>query len=116
MKPETPNVVPLRRQSPTARLSASRAYGVEVDAVELRREMRRLGITGAELARRAKVSPATVSHALNGRRIHPAKLRAIRAALNDMKPMPGWDNLLRKEQSHRVTSDLGEARAQRSAE
>jgi hypothetical protein len=96
MNPETPNVVvPLPRPT-KARRSPSRPYGVEVDADELLREMRRLGITGAELAREAKVSPATVSHALNGRRIHPAKLRAIRGALNRMKPIPGWDSLLRK--------------------
>lgn len=102
MKPETPNVVPLPRQSSGTRRSASRPYGVEVDAEQLLREMRRLGITGAELARLAKVSPATVSHALNGRRLHPAKLRAIRAALNGMKPVPGWDSLLRKNESDRA--------------
>jgi transcriptional regulator with XRE-family HTH domain len=101
VKPDTPNVVPLPRRPTSNRHSASRPYGVEVDADELLREMRRLGITGAELARRAKVSPATVSHALNGRRIHPAKLRAILAALNEMKPMPGWDNLLRKQPADR---------------
>jgi transcriptional regulator with XRE-family HTH domain len=116
MKSDTPNVVPLPRRPDRNRRSASRPYGVEVDADELLREMRRLGITGAELARRAKVSPATVSHALNGRRIHPAKLRAIRAALNEIKPVPGWDNLVRKQQSDRAAGDQGQARAHRSPE
>jgi transcriptional regulator with XRE-family HTH domain len=74
-----------------------------VNGEELRREMRRLGLTGAALARRAGVSTATVSHAINGRRLHPDKLGAIRAALNGMKPMPGLDRLVRPDtQEHRA--------------
>ena len=40
-----------------------------------------LGITGLELARRAKVGEATVSRAINGRPIQAATLRAIAAGL-----------------------------------
>jgi excisionase family DNA binding protein len=57
------------------------------DAEELRHEMEMRGVTGRELARRARVSEATVSHALNGRRIHPAKRHAIVAALYAIEPL-----------------------------
>jgi excisionase family DNA binding protein len=45
------------------------------------------GVTGRELARQARVSEATISHAVNGRRIHPAKRRAIMAALYASEPL-----------------------------
>lgn len=73
---------------PVRRASSS---SVTVDAVDLRQEMERRGLTGSELARRARVSPATVSHALNGRRLHPAKRRAIYAALHGVEPIAGGD-------------------------
>ena len=50
---------------------------------------------GAELARRANVSRATISHALNGRRIHPAKFRKIASELHKAEPMPGIETLIR---------------------
>jgi hypothetical protein len=99
MVSEIPNVVvPLSSRGQRAQALTHRPYGVEVDATELRREMQCRGLTGAELARRAKVSPATISHALNGRRIHPSKLRAIRAALNETEALPaGWNRLVRQD-------------------
>jgi hypothetical protein len=98
MNPETPNVVvPLPRRPARAPRSGSRPYGLPVNGEELLREMRRLGLTGAALARRAGVSPATISHAINGRRLHPDKLAAIRTALDGVKPLPGLDRLVRPE-------------------
>jgi transcriptional regulator with XRE-family HTH domain len=59
--------------------------------------MRQRGLTGAELARRAAVSAATISHAVNGRRIHPAKLRAILDAMHRAEPLPGLDLLILRD-------------------
>jgi transcriptional regulator with XRE-family HTH domain len=56
--------------------------------------MDRLGITGLELAQRARVGEATVSRALNGRPIQPATLRAIAKALGEFEPVPGTDGLI----------------------
>jgi transcriptional regulator with XRE-family HTH domain len=52
------------------------------------------GITGLELARKAKLGEATVSRAVNGRPVQPATLRAIARALADFDPIPGVDGLI----------------------
>jgi hypothetical protein len=57
------------------------SFRVRVKTAELRRRMLALGLSGVELARRAKVAEGTISHALRGRPIQPATLRAIAAAL-----------------------------------
>ncbi len=85
-----------------ARRSASLSYSVLVNGPMLRHQMRLRGLTAAEVARRAKrhghkISEATISHAVNGYRIHPAKLRAIAAVLNEMEPLPGVEVLLEVE-------------------
>lgn len=64
---------------------------MQVNPAALRQEMRLRGLTGAELARRAGVSPATISHALNGRRIHPAKRHAIHTVLQRVEPLLSLD-------------------------
>ncbi len=66
-----------------------RAYGIAVNGRELRQQMQLRGLSGAELARKAKVSAATVSQAVNDRRVHPRKLHAIVAALGSIEPLPG---------------------------
>ncbi|HKA11850.1 MAG TPA: helix-turn-helix transcriptional regulator [Candidatus Dormibacteraeota bacterium] len=68
-----------------------------VNAGELRHQMRVHGLRGAELARRANVSPATISHALNGRRIHPAKFRKIATELHRAEPMPGVEMPIQRD-------------------
>jgi len=82
--------------------SASPPYSVLVDAPALRHQMRLRGLTAAEVARRSRkrgqrVSEATISHALNGHRIHPAKLRAIAVVLQEAEPLPGMDGLLQTD-------------------
>ena len=82
----------------------SMAYSVRVNGAALRHQMRVRGLTGAEVARRAKqrgyaLSQATISHALNGHRIHPGKLRAIAAVLDEAEPLPGVAGLLDGEVS-----------------
>ncbi len=82
--------------------SRSLPYSVAVNGAELRHQMRLRGLTAAEVARRARargtrVSEATISHALNGRRIHPAKLHAIAGVLHDVEPLPGVDRLVQAE-------------------
>jgi transcriptional regulator with XRE-family HTH domain len=76
---------------------SSTPFGVAVNANALRRQMQLRGLTGTALARRARVSEATISHALNGRRIHPAKLRAIADALSQVQPLPGADALVESD-------------------
>lgn len=87
------------------RRTPSPPYSVLVDASALRHQMRVRGLTAAEVARRARrrghpVSEATISHALNHHRIHPAKLRAIAAVLQEAEPLPGVEGLLRAEPTH----------------
>jgi hypothetical protein len=90
------------RHSDGTRRSASLSYSVLVNGAMLRHQMRIRGLTAAEVARRARqrgqrVSEATISHAVNGYRIHPAKLRAIAAVLHEMDPLPGVEVLLQAE-------------------
>lgn len=82
--------------------AGSLAYSVLLDGPRLRQEMRVRGLTAAEVARRARarglpVAEATISHALNGRRIHPAKFRAIALVLHDVEPLPGVDALFQSD-------------------
>jgi len=97
----------------TGRRPPALPYSVAVNAAELRHQMRLRGLTGAEVARRAKtrghkVAEATISHALNGWRIHPAKLRAIAAVLQEVDPLPGVESLVRAEPaSPHATPGLG---------
>lgn len=57
--------------------------GVVIHAPELRRQLARRGLTGADLAALSRLSEATVSHALSGRPISPRSLRAIAIALDE---------------------------------
>lgn len=91
--------VPVEMEAAQRRLAPP--FGVRVRAAELRHQMQQRGLTGAELARRARVAEATISHALNGRRIHPAKLRAIAGALLQLEPLPGAEALVEDEGSAR---------------
>lgn len=102
-----------RRDALAPRRSPSLAYSVLVNGAGLRHQMRLRGLTAAEVARRARqrgqrVSEATISHALNGHRIHPAKLRAIAAVLHEDDPLPGVDFLLQVE---RMTESTDEPQA-----
>jgi hypothetical protein len=69
-------------------LSLGRGYGVRVKGDALRREMEIRGVTGGDVARRARVAASTVSQALHGRRVHPRKLQAIVAVLAQIDPIP----------------------------
>ncbi|TMC12897.1 MAG: hypothetical protein E6J41_02060 [Chloroflexi bacterium] len=82
--------------------AAALPFTVRIDAAELRHAMRVRGLTGAELSRKAaelgcKVSQATVSHALNGRRIHPNTLRAINAVLRAVAPLSDVEALVARD-------------------
>ncbi len=99
------HVIAPRSHQDGTRRSASLSYSVLVNGAMLRHQMRIRGLTAAEVARRAKqhghrVSEATISHAVNGYRIHPAKLRAIAAVLHEMEPLPGVEVLLEVEVAH----------------
>ena len=72
----------------------ARPYGVRVDGSALRHELDIRGVTGAEVARQAKVAASTVSQALNGRRVHPRTLQAIAAAIAAIEPLPELVKLL----------------------
>lgn len=56
--------------------------------------MRAVGLTGGELARKAKVAKATVFRALAGDRVYPSTSRAIAEALAKLDPIPGADGLI----------------------
>jgi transcriptional regulator with XRE-family HTH domain len=61
---------------------------------EVRRRMRMLGLTHAELARRAQVAKGTVARALAGGSIQAGTMRAIARALAEAEPIPGLDGLI----------------------
>lgn len=65
-----------------------------MNGAELRRQCAIHGLPYQELAREAGVSPATISHALSGRPVSTATLRAIASALGRREQLPGIDSLL----------------------
>jgi transcriptional regulator with XRE-family HTH domain len=75
---------------PTSALMA--AANVNVD--RLRREMLLRGWDGVDLAFHAGVSPATVSHAINGRAVSPTTLRKLAKALVGAPVVAGAEELL----------------------
>jgi hypothetical protein len=84
--------------------TAAQPYGVRIDAAKLLHAMRVRGLTGAAVARRSReiaereggvsVSQATISHAVNGRRVHPTTLRAIHAVLRAVPPLDDIEALI----------------------
>jgi transcriptional regulator with XRE-family HTH domain len=70
---------------------------IRANGAEMRRRMHRLGVSGVELARKAKVAEGTIAHALHGRRLQPSTFRAIAKALADLaelEAIPGVDGLI----------------------
>ena|SRR6266700_2571132 len=84
------------------RYSEFLSHSVLVDGEVLRHQMRLRGLTAVELARLSRdsgqrVSEATISHAINGHRIHPSKLVSIAAVLHSVEPLPGVESPLQAE-------------------
>jgi hypothetical protein len=70
---------------------------IRVNGAEMRRRMNRLGVSGVELARKARVAEGTVAHALQGRRLLPSTFRAIAkklAELEEAESIPGAEALI----------------------
>jgi len=67
---------------------------VVVHAGRLRQEMTRRGWSATDLAREARLSPATVSAALGGKPIAPTSLALLAAALSRVPPVAAIDSLL----------------------
>jgi hypothetical protein len=91
MSPTTTESVP---SLSAGRRRAAPPPGVRLRPDELRRRMQVVGVTGGELARRAKLAKATVSRALKGGRIYPSTVRAIASVLSELEPIPGADGLI----------------------
>ena len=68
--------------------------GLQLAPHRLHIEMARRGLRGSDLARIAKVSPATVSHAMNGRRIATSTLHKLAIALSQVPAVAAVDDLL----------------------
>jgi hypothetical protein len=68
--------------------------GVRVKVRVLDRQMQAGGVTRTALARKAKVSRATISNALKGRPLYPSTFRAIAEALKELDPIPGAGGLI----------------------
>ncbi len=51
-------------------------------------------MTGEELARESRLTPSTISHALNGRAVSNRTLAAIARALARVQPIPGTEDLV----------------------
>jgi predicted transcriptional regulator len=73
---------------------------IRANGAEMRRRMNRLGVSGVQLARQAKVAEGTVAHALQGRPLHPSTFRAIATALAEFDPIPGADGLIDQDGQH----------------
>jgi transcriptional regulator with XRE-family HTH domain len=65
--------------------------GIAIDSDRLRLEMARRGLDGRQLAELARVTPATISHALNRRRVGLNTVRALARALATTPPLQGAD-------------------------
>ncbi len=96
--------------NPAPDATAAPPFSVRIDPHELRHAMRIRGLTGTELARRAGVSQATISHALNGRRIRPATLRRINAVLRGVRPLNSVKALVHREHAIVVGVRWGDPR------
>ena len=102
--------------NPAPDAAAAPPFSVRIDPHELRHAMRIRGLTGAEVARRSReiavheggvsVSQATMSHALNGRRIHPATLRAINDVLRSVPPLEDVEALVVRDNGVVVGDDV----------
>lgn len=79
--------------------------GVAINSARLRLELARRGWSHRDLARAARVSPATVSAAAAGRRLSPATLRCIAVALADTPPLRDVDSLLSQVPTHHRALD-----------
>ena len=66
----------------------------KVNAERLRREMLLRGWDGIDLAYHAGVSPATVSHAINGLPVSSTTLRKLALALVEAPVIAGAEDLL----------------------
>ena len=67
---------------------------VSVHPGRLRQEIARRGWNPIDLARAARLSPATISAAINGKPISATSLKLIAKALADTRPMDVIDRLL----------------------
>lgn len=76
----------------------SKAGGISPNGAALRRQMQLRGLTAAELAGLAELSPATVSNALAGRGLHPHTYRALAEALTKAPIVPGVELLAGAEE------------------
>ncbi len=92
-----PNVSVPQGEARSDTRRSSGAFGVEVRADALRHQMRLRGLTGAALARLTGLSDATISHALAGRRLHPATFRKIVVHLARVEIIPGAEDLAAHE-------------------
>ena len=68
-----------------------------INSRTLRGEMAKRGLHASELAGLARLSPATVSNALRGRRISHGTLRKVAAALLRTETIPGIEDLVLDE-------------------
>ena len=89
--------------------STAAAVRVALDADGLRREMARRGLTGAEFAAIAGVSPATVSHAMTGRLVDHGTVRKLARALTITPLMPGADAIVATKTETVSTSPIATA-------
>jgi transcriptional regulator with XRE-family HTH domain len=71
--------------------------GVHVDTGRLRQAMARRGLDGRELAKLAKVTPATVSHALNRGVVGLSTVRALAHVLATTPELEGADFVVAEE-------------------
>ncbi|MGH7883624.1 MAG: helix-turn-helix domain-containing protein [Candidatus Dormibacteraceae bacterium] len=69
-------------------------FTTKLKSSALRHQLRIRGLTGTDLAELAGISKATISHALNGHRILPCKVKAMVDALLEVKPISGIEHFI----------------------
>ena len=68
--------------------------GTAIRADWLRKALALRGMTGEDLARESRLTPSTISHALNGRSVSNRTISAIARAVARVQPIPGAEDLV----------------------
>jgi plasmid maintenance system antidote protein VapI len=80
-------------------MSARHESHIAIDGTKLLAQMNRRGLSAAQLAKAAHVSPGTISGLMGGRTITPRTARRISAVLWSHQPVPGLADILQLEEA-----------------
>jgi transcriptional regulator with XRE-family HTH domain len=82
---------------------------VAIDAAGLRRECGRRGLTGAQLAVLSDLTPATISHVLNGRMASYTTVRKLSRVLATTPVLLGSEGIIGRQEEKDAAAPPGSA-------